>query len=266
MARKTTEKGLHRVGRARSGLKKASSRQDQPPPGTPRVKQQALLFEANKTGTAKALAPRPLPAGDVTVYAQRLLALTAAHSLATWAAACLQDEVAGIQARNTFAAKLRDLGAFVAWMASTHGAALIEEWVPRDTHRYLKILERAGKSAPTVNRAFASIRRFARWAQEQSGGVFVRHRSPVRGVKELATDEPSGKKLSAQDVHRSLRAADCLRSVDEFNAALAGFDVTSDKPDMRGRTIAAPHHPISIMRERTPGDEAVVASPFGSGV
>ena len=215
MAQKTAEKGLHTAGRARSRSKKASSGHDGPPPGTPRTKQQALPFEANKTGTAKAQAPRPPLAGDVPVYAQRLLDLTAAHSLATWAAAYLQDAVAGIQARNTFEAKVRDLGAFVGWMANTDGAALIEEWVPRDTHRYLKSLERAGKSAPTVNRAFASVRRFARWAQEQPGGVFGRHGSPVRGAKELATDETSCKKLSAQDVHRLLRAADRLVAAEQ---------------------------------------------------
>ena len=170
MARKTSKKGIHKVARPRSGPKKAPSGQDGPAPGTPRMKQQALPFEANKTGTVKALALRPPPAGGVPVYAQRLLDLTAAHSLATWAAAYLQDEVAGIQARNTFEAKVRDLGAFVAWMAKAHGVAVIEEWVPRDTHRYLKNLERTGKSASTVNRVFASIRRFARWAQEQPGG------------------------------------------------------------------------------------------------
>ena len=170
MAQKTSQKGLHKVGRARSRPKKASSGQDRPAPGTPWMKQQTLPFEANKTGTVKSLASRPPPAGDVPVYAQRLLGLTAAHSLATWAAAYLQDEVAGIQASNTFEAKVRDLAAFVAWVAKAHGVAVIEEWVPRDTHRDLKILERAGKSATTVNRVFASIRRFARWAQEQPGG------------------------------------------------------------------------------------------------
>ena len=215
MARKTSKKGLHKAAGPRLGPKKVSSGQDEPLPGTPRMKQQALSFEADKTGTSKALAPRPPPAGDVPVYAQRLLDLTAAHSLATWAAAYLQDEVAGVQARNTFEAKVRDLGAFIGWIAKAHGVAVIEEWMPRDTHRYLKSLERAGKSATTVNRVFASIRRFARWAQEQPGGVFGRHDSPTRGVKELATDEPSCKKLSAQDVHRLLRAADRLVAAEQ---------------------------------------------------
>ena len=210
MARKTSKKGLHKVGRPRSGPQKSASARGKAPRGGARMQQQTLPFEAKKTETAKALAPRPLPAGDVPVYAQRLLDLTAAHSLATWAAAYLQDEVAGVQARNTFEAKVRDLGAFIGWIAKAHGVAVIEEWMPRDTHRYLKSLERAGKSASTVNRVFASVRRFARWAQEQPGGVFGRHGSPTRGVKELATDEPSCKKLSAQDVHRLLRAADRL--------------------------------------------------------
>ena len=155
MAGKTSKKGLHKVGRPRSGPQKSASARGKAPRGGARMQQQTLSFEADKTGTSKALAPRPLPAGDVPVYAQRLLDLTAAHSLATWAAAYLQDEVAGVQARNTFEAKVRDLGAFVVWMAKAHGVAAIEEWMPRDTHRYLKSLERAGKSASTVNRVFA---------------------------------------------------------------------------------------------------------------
>ena len=210
MAQKTPKKGLHKVGRPRLGAQKAASGQGKAPRGVPRMQQQALPFGASNGEQTKALVSRTHQAVEIPAYAQRFLALTPTHSLATWVAAYLQDEVAGVQARNTFEAKLRDLGAFVAWMVRAHGVAAIEEWVPRDTHRYLKSLERDGRSATTVNRAFASIRRFARWAQEQPGGIFGRHGSPTRGVKELATDEPSCKKLGSQDVHRLLRAADRL--------------------------------------------------------
>ena len=99
-------------------------------------------------------------------------------------------EVAGVQAPNTLRAKTGDLGSFVQWMVESSGRADIEDWLPRDTHAYLNHLERKKRAPASINRAYASIRRFVRWAQEEPGGVFLKHGLPTRGTVGLATGEP----------------------------------------------------------------------------
>jgi integrase/recombinase XerD len=132
------------------------------------------------------------------------------HSLAFWAAKYLAEEVYGIQAANTLDAKSRDLAAFVRWFVEMNGTGDIGQWMPRDTQAYLNILESHSKASTTINRVFATLRRFARWAYEQPGGLFEASGLPTRGIKELAVDEPDCQKLDKRDVHRLFKAADRL--------------------------------------------------------
>jgi integrase/recombinase XerC len=132
------------------------------------------------------------------------------HSLAYWAARYLAEEVAGVQAANTLEAKSRDLVAFVSWFVGINGVADIGDWLPRDTQAYLNTLEVLGRAPATINRVFATLRRFSRWAHELPGGLFGACGLPTRGIKELAVDEPDCQKLQKRDLHRLFKAADRL--------------------------------------------------------
>ncbi|RZL29093.1 MAG: hypothetical protein EOP64_02280 [Sphingomonas sp.] len=150
---------------------------------------------------ASAEAPR-----HMAVFAE----LAQRHSLAAWAARYLNIEVRGLQADNTLDAKSRDLVAFIRWFVENNGHGEIGQWLPRDTQAYLRGLEARGRAAASVNRAFATLRRFARWMHEQPGGVFGACGLPTRGVVELATDEPDCKKFERRDMHRLFKGADNL--------------------------------------------------------
>ncbi len=151
----------------------------------------------------------------------RSLAVADGHSLARFAARYLDEEVRGIQSPNTFEAKSRDLVGFVAWFVKFNGHGHIEGWLPRDTQAYLNMLEHAeGRAATTVNRAFATLRRFAKWCHEQPGHVFEKGGMPTRGIRALDVDEADCKKLTRQDVHQLFKAADALvRTEERGNAA-----------------------------------------------
>lgn len=132
------------------------------------------------------------------------------RDLGRWAARYLDEEVYGLQSVNTFEAKRRDLTAFVAWFVELNGTSDMGQWLPRDTQAYLESLETQGRAATTINRAFATLRHFARWANDQPGGIFTAVGLPTRGVKELTVDEPDCKKLERRDMHRLFKAADNL--------------------------------------------------------
>lgn len=132
------------------------------------------------------------------------------RSIGHWAARYLDEEVYGLQSPNTFEAKRRDLTAFVAWFVALNGTSDIVQWLPRDTQAYLESLEAQGRAATTINRAFATLRHFARWSNDQPGGIFTDVGLPTRGVKELTVDEPDCKKLERRDMHRLFKAADNL--------------------------------------------------------
>jgi len=130
-------------------------------------------------------------------------------SLVSWACRYLEEEVVGIQSNHTFNAKLRDLRSFFEWFIELNGHLRIETWLPRDTKAYLDHLEGLGRAPSTVNRALATLRRFARWAHDQEGSPFVGG-LPTRGVKALVIDQPVAKKLPQNDVYRLFKAADTL--------------------------------------------------------
>lgn len=137
-------------------------------------------------------------------------AAKASHSLAQLIVRYLATEVHGVQSDHTLRAKTQDLTAFARWFLHVNGHAEVADWVSRDTQAYLTSLESVGRTPSTINRAFASIRHFARWAQSQPGSIFARHGLPTRGVKELRLEESSCKKFSRIEMHRLLRAADSL--------------------------------------------------------
>lgn len=141
-------------------------------------------------------------------YLLQLRAYAQEHSLGHWAARYLADSVYGVQSPNTFEAKSRDLATFIKWYVALNGSGDIQHWLPRDTQAYLNHLEAQGRSATTVNRAFATLRHMARWVNEQPGGIFAATGLPTRGVHERVVDEPDCKKLSTQELHRLFKAAD----------------------------------------------------------
>lgn len=143
-------------------------------------------------------------------YLVRLRELADRHSLAWWAAQYLATEVFGIQAPNTLDAKARDLEAFIRWFLSANGHGNIDGWMARDTRAFLNQLERDGKAPTTINRVYATLRRFARWAHEQPGGVFAQTGLPTAGIKPLVVDEPPAKKLDKREVYQVFKAADAL--------------------------------------------------------
>lgn len=131
------------------------------------------------------------------------------NSFLNWFKKYLREEVIGIQSKHTLEAKTRDLFSFMKWFSNFNGHSQIQEWHPRDTQIFLSQLEQLGRAATTINRMFASLRRFARWVHEQPDSPF-RNGLPTRGIKEIAVDEPDCKKLSQRELHRLFKAADNL--------------------------------------------------------
>ena len=161
-----------------------------------------------RSRSAAGAAVGPVAAGGQHLVVFRELAER--HSLAFWAAKYLADKVYGLQSPNTFEAKSRDLAAFVGWFVAFNGDGAIGDWMPRDTQMYLDLLERQGRAPTTINRVLATLRHFARWANEQPGELFGEVGLPTRDIKELAVGEPDCNKLSQTEVHRLFKAADRL--------------------------------------------------------
>lgn len=98
-----------------------------------------------------------------------LAALAAQHSLGVWVARYLRTEVYGLKSPHTLETKIRDLNGFMLWFVKENGHGDIHEWLPRDTAAYLASLDGKGLATTTLNRAFATLRRFAKWAHEEPG-------------------------------------------------------------------------------------------------
>ena len=110
-------------------------------------------------------------------------------SMLVWAQKWLIDEVLGIQSPNTAIAKRRDLEAFFKWFYENNGNLDITDRLPRDTAGFLAHLESEAKAPATVNRALATLRRWARWAVETGQAPFA-GTLPTKGIKERSIDEP----------------------------------------------------------------------------
>jgi site-specific recombinase XerD len=130
-------------------------------------------------------------------------------TLLSWFKNYLQQEVIGIQSKNTLEAKARDAFGFMRWFEKINGHNEISDWHPRDTKGYLNHLENEGRAATTINRTLATLKRFATWCSLQPNNPF-KHGLPTRGIKELVVDEPDCKKLSTRELHRLFKAADNL--------------------------------------------------------
>jgi integrase/recombinase XerC len=129
-----------------------------------------------------------------------------ADSLAFWAALYLRDKVQG-GSPNTLDAKTRDLARFVRWFTSINGLCDMRAWRTRDTQAYLRELGGSGLAASSINRAFATLRHFARWAHDKYG-VFGAMGLPTAEIRELVTEEPACKKLDRGEVHALFKSAE----------------------------------------------------------
>lgn len=127
------------------------------------------------------------------------------RSIGHWAARYLCEQVYGLQSPNTFEAKRRDLTVFVGWFVALNGTSDMTQWLPRDIQAYLESLKAQGRAATTINRAFATLRHFARWSNDQPGDAFGEHGLPTRGVKMLVAGEPDCKKVDPKDMGAVLR-------------------------------------------------------------
>lgn len=81
--------------------------------------------------------------------------------------------------------------------------------MPRDTQGFLQSLEKLGRAPSTVNRALATLRRFARWVHDQEGTPFQLG-LPTKGVKQRAVQPIEAQKVESQNLHALLKAADKL--------------------------------------------------------
>ena len=135
--------------------------------------------------------------------------LPGSHSMFDSAQTWLLDEVIGIQSRNTAIAKRGDLRRFFEWFLDMNGHLDIHDWLPRDTASFLDSLERDGRSAATVNRHLATLRRWARWCIENGPSPF-HGPIPTKGIKERATQEPDSKRLTNKEINRIFKAAERL--------------------------------------------------------
>ena len=129
-------------------------------------------------------------------------------TLARWASRYMDSEVIGVQSPNTERAKKRDLQSFMGWFFEQNSHLAIEDWHPRDTQAFMNNLESNGQAPTSINRTFATLRHFARWAHEQKTPFIAG--LPTRGIKEREVDEPDAKKLSPREIHRLFKAADKL--------------------------------------------------------
>jgi site-specific recombinase XerD len=127
---------------------------------------------------------------------------TATHDIAEFLADLVRQDLAS----KTIATYKVDLNAFAQWFSSTAGEPFSARAVTptdlRDYRGYLRTVQR--RAAATVNRRFAALRSFFRWAKAK------------RLIAELPTDDVKGvpilrrapKSLLKRDVDRILRAAE----------------------------------------------------------
>jgi integrase/recombinase XerD len=130
-------------------------------------------------------------------------------TLPLWAGRYLEEEVAGVQSENTLLAKQRDLTAFIKFYYEHNGHMALDQWLPRDTQDFLRHLEKQGRSATTINRVFATLRKFANWVHEQPQTPFV-YGLPTKGIKDLTTEESECIKLEQREIYALQKAADNL--------------------------------------------------------
>ncbi len=118
----------------------------------------------------------------------------------------LADLVRQDLASKTIATYKADLTAFARWFSSTVGEPFSARAVTptdlRDHRGYLRMVQR--RAAATVNRRFAALRAFFRWAK----GKGLISELPTDDVKGVPIPRRVPKSLLKRDVDRILRAAE----------------------------------------------------------
>lgn len=109
-------------------------------------------------------------------------------------------------AARTVAAYRTDLAAFARWFPDTaeepFSARAVTPTDLRDYKSYLRTVE--SRQAATINRRFAALRAFFRWAK---GAGLIRE-LPAADVKGVPTAPRSPKELAKRDVDRLIRGAE----------------------------------------------------------
>jgi integrase/recombinase XerD len=143
----------------------------------------------------------PLP-----INAEALLPASEQESLVAWMNLYIGLE-AGASSDNTFKAKRRDLECFLAYFRETIGSDHPDQWTRSLTSSFLKLLERTGKKATTVNRILATIRHAASWIHRKRPFLAG---NPTGRIAEFRVDDPEWKGLTDQEVTRLRCAAEQL--------------------------------------------------------
>jgi site-specific recombinase XerD len=127
---------------------------------------------------------------------------TATHDIAEFLADLVRQDLAS----KTIATYKVDLTAFAQWFSSTVGEPFSARAVTptdlRDYRGYLRTVQR--RAAATVNRRFAALRAFFRWAK----GKGLISELPTDDVKGVPIPRRAPKSLLKRDVDRILRAAE----------------------------------------------------------
>lgn len=127
-------------------------------------------------------------AQTATLYPER-------ESLSAWLRLYMEIEGAA-GAANTTEAKARDLEAFVRFWKGQGFNDQPDLWTLALTRAFLTSLEGQGKSAATINRMLATLRRAATWIGEQRP-FLAGH--PCERLRDLEADEPAWKGLTEEE-------------------------------------------------------------------
>jgi site-specific recombinase XerD len=127
---------------------------------------------------------------------------TETHELVEFLADLVRQDLA----QKTIATYKVDLTAFSKWFSSTLGEPFLARAVTptdlRDYRAHLRTVQR--RAAATVNRRFAALRAFFRWAKAK--GLITE--LPTDDVKGIPVPRRAPKSLLKRDVDRILRAAE----------------------------------------------------------
>ncbi len=109
------------------------------------------------------------------------------NTLLTWSDQYIKTEVLG-GAAETVRAKKRDLKNFLTFFEKLTGSYHPHHWTPSVSKGWKTYLEKNKYQAASVNRMLATVRTFAGWTRQQGYHLPAGH--PLKGVTDLATDEP----------------------------------------------------------------------------
>jgi len=157
------------------------------------------------TGSTAAL-PTPKPIKSVMdKVLETFIDRDQTHSLTAWVVLYFKVHVHGAP-DNIVTAKRYDLEKFLCFFKSEIGHDHVDSWTPAVSKRFQKVTAQTIVAAtkkpyePTsVNRIFATIRHFAKWLHRQRPLLAG---DPMKGVRDLQTDDPDWNGLTAKQVMR----------------------------------------------------------------